>query len=196
MAYRRPHPLDSSHEPSGKLLLSRGRRVFERWLLPRRRRSSLPRGARTGKMMWAGPPRLAVAAERACATKGAELDSSHPDGACPSQPRRRAPNVVLWGSLVLVGLGLVWTLWRGHPSAGARDRLADAWPTSPWKNARPDVKYVGDAACVRCHGEIAGTFGRHPMGRSLAPIESAPTVGDGRVEGMTTFEAGSSRFTV
>jgi hypothetical protein len=103
---------------------------------------------------------------------------------------------VLWGSLVLVGLGLVWTLWRGHPLAGARGRLADAWPTSPWKNARPDVKYVGDAACVRCHGEIAGTFRRHPMGRSLAPIESAPAVGEGRAEGMTTFEAGSSRFTV
>jgi hypothetical protein len=34
------------------------------------------------------------------------------------------------------------------------------------------------------------------MGRSLAPIGSAPTVGEGRADGKTTFEAGSSRFTV
>ena len=27
-----------------------------------------------------------------------------------------------------------------------------------------DVKYVGDAACARCHAEIADTFRHHPMG--------------------------------
>jgi hypothetical protein len=55
---------------------------------------------------------------------------------------------------------------------------------------------VGDAACIRCHGDIAETFRHHPMGRSLAPMDSAPTVGGGRSDGSTTFEAGSSRFTV
>ncbi len=39
----------------------------------------------------------------------------------------------------------------------------------PYRNVHPDVKYVGDAACVQCHVEIAGTFAEHPMGRSLFP---------------------------
>ena len=31
------------------------------------------------------------------------------------------------------------------------------------------MKYVGDAACVRCHAEIAETYRQHPMGQSLVP---------------------------
>ena len=34
----------------------------------------------------------------------------------------------------------------------------------------PGSRYVGDAACVRCHREIAEAYRSHPMGRSLAPI--------------------------
>jgi hypothetical protein len=107
---------------------------------------------------------------------------------------------VLGGSILLLGLGLGWTFWTAGPSAGdgasTRDRHADTWPSSPWKNARPDVQYVGDDACVRCHADIAETFRRHPMGRSLAPIDSAPSVGGGQSDGTTTVEAGSSRLTV
>jgi len=33
---------------------------------------------------------------------------------------------------------------------------------------------VGDAACARCHLEIAADFRRHPMGRSLATADQAP----------------------
>jgi len=42
---------------------------------------------------------------------------------------------------------------------------------SPYRNIRGDVKYVGDAACARCHAEIAQTYRRHPMGRSLSPVD-------------------------
>ena len=38
---------------------------------------------------------------------------------------------------------------------------------SPYRNIRPGVSYVGDAACARCHAEIARAYRRHPMGRSL-----------------------------
>ena len=44
---------------------------------------------------------------------------------------------------------------------------AGSWPQSPWLNTRPGVEYVGDAVCARCHPDIAETFRRHPMGRSL-----------------------------
>jgi predicted CXXCH cytochrome family protein len=51
-------------------------------------------------------------------------------------------------------------------SIGARDPYAG----SPYQNARREVRYVGDAACSRCHREIAEAFRSHPMGRSLTPV--------------------------
>jgi tetratricopeptide (TPR) repeat protein len=46
---------------------------------------------------------------------------------------------------------------------------------TPYRNVRPEVRYVGDAECVRCHRPIAESYARHPMGRSLAPLaEAAP----------------------
>lgn len=44
-----------------------------------------------------------------------------------------------------------------------------AYP-GPYRNVHPDVKYVGDAACTKCHSDVAATYAHHPMGRSLAPI--------------------------
>src|SRR5262249_11786182 len=53
----------------------------------------------------------------------------------------------------------------------------------------------GAAACSRCHGDIAETFRRHPMGRSLAPIAAGRRGGD-RSDGSITFQSGSSHFTI
>jgi predicted CXXCH cytochrome family protein len=100
----------------------------------------------------------------------------------------------LAGSVLLAGMGLGWAFWKAGVGAASRDRRAVDWPRSPWKNARPDVAYVGDAACIRCHPDIAATFRSHPMGRSLAPIAEA-TLGE-TPDGSTTFEANGSRFTV
>lgn len=127
------------------------------------------------------------------------LDATHPDRAGRPGPRR-GPIAVLWGSILLVGLVLIGTLWQSGPMGGNgaddRDRSEAAWPRSPWKNARPDVAYVGDPACVRCHADIAETFRRHPMGRSLAPVGSGSTVAEDQSEGPSTFESSGSRFTV
>ncbi len=100
----------------------------------------------------------------------------------------------LAGLVLLAGLGLSWAFWRAGDGAGSRDRRSVDWPRSPWKNARPDVAYVGDSNCIRCHPDIAASFRSHPMGRSLVPIAEA-TLGETR-DGSTTFEAGGSRFTV
>jgi hypothetical protein len=57
--------------------------------------------------------------------------------------------------------------WRGY-ARSAETRLVAL--RSPYKNTEPKVKYVGSAACARCHEEIARTYSQHPMGRSLAPV--------------------------
>src|SRR5436305_4780813 len=41
------------------------------------------------------------------------------------------------------------------------------FPT-PFRNVKPDVKYVGDAACAGCHQAIDKSYHHHPMGRSAA----------------------------
>jgi Tfp pilus assembly protein PilF len=39
-----------------------------------------------------------------------------------------------------------------------------------FRNVHPSVSYVGDGRCIDCHAEIAQSYDRHPMGRSLVPI--------------------------
>jgi predicted CXXCH cytochrome family protein len=42
----------------------------------------------------------------------------------------------------------------------------------PWKNVKPDVKYVGDAVCAKCHETEHEHFRKHPMGRSAFMVDS------------------------
>jgi predicted CXXCH cytochrome family protein len=46
-----------------------------------------------------------------------------------------------------------------------------AFPT-PYRNVRPEVRYVGDTACAACHLDKMTTFHAHPMGRSSPAITS------------------------
>jgi Flp pilus assembly protein TadD/uncharacterized membrane protein len=45
--------------------------------------------------------------------------------------------------------------------------------SSPFRNTRPEVRYVGDDTCAQCHPDQAETYQRHPMGRSFAPVSQA-----------------------
>jgi hypothetical protein len=107
---------------------------------------------------------------------------------------------VVAGLLVVVALGVVWGRWLAGRRAKARPASvvvqAGTWPESPWLNARPGVKYVGDAVCARCHADISETFRTHPMGRSLAPVAAAPAVGFDQPSGTTTFSAGALLCTI
>src|SRR5438552_2000592 len=101
----------------------------------------------------------------------------------PLLPHRLAGRLAL---AALVALGAVAGLWYGFPRpAGTPDPLRpdppppdprEVFPT-PFRNARPGVKYVGDAACADCHEDIVQSFHAHPMGRSagwvgrVAPVE-------------------------
>jgi hypothetical protein len=115
----------------------------------------------------------------------------------PGRPKSAAgaPKMVLALSMLVLVCAVIWIMWQGRDvvrSASGRVNHVAASPRTPWKNAEPNVKYVGDAACARCHAEIADTYRRHPMGQSLKEI--AP---DGaRSDVVATFKAGTSRYSV
>jgi hypothetical protein len=92
---------------------------------------------------------------------------------------RRLWPVAAVGVLALAGVA-GWRWWPrpsppvgGPPAAPSDPRLTFA---TPYRNVRPDVKYVGTDACAACHVEHAKTYRQHPMGQSLAPVARATPV--------------------
>jgi hypothetical protein len=57
---------------------------------------------------------------------------------------------------------------------------------TPYRNVRPDVAYVGDAACAPCHSDVCDRFHRHPMGRSAARPD--PTMAPARFTAFGNVE--------
>ncbi len=119
----------------------------------------------------------------------------------PIPPSRRAAALVV-ATLLLAGI--TWTAWPSlraliglHPTTTSRSSLAHGLSAdSPYRNTRPGVAYVGDAACARCHREIADSYRGHPMGRSLKPVGAAaddPPIG--KAEAIP-FEAGGIQYAI
>ncbi len=107
------------------------------------------------------------------------LDLKHSDreGRAKSPFVRRA--LVLTVLSLALGLAIAASVWQARRPlnrglATTEQRTSASSIGERWKNTSPHVKYVGDAACARCHGEIVETYRRHPMGRSLAPIAQHP----------------------
>jgi predicted CXXCH cytochrome family protein len=96
----------------------------------------------------------------------------------PPSSRFAGSRLAATGVLAVLLAGIVWMTWPSlreivvpwHVSSANSVRVRDVYAGSPFKNARPGVAYVGDAACARCHRDIALAYRSHPMGRSLAPI--------------------------
>jgi hypothetical protein len=83
--------------------------------------------------------------------------------------------------LAVLGLGAIggfttWSAWhRSHSQTTTEDESwidGDPRLTYPTRylNVRPEVKYVGDAACAVCHKEIVESYRHHPMAHSLDPV--------------------------
>src|SRR5829696_2782786 len=113
-------------------------------------------------------------------------DRPHERSPAPDSPRplarSRALAIYAAGAAVVLALGGLWAWWAGRavppPDDGPVPAGADdprlTYPTR-YKNVRPEVKYVGDAACADCHIKESESYARHPMGRSLTPVaEAAP----------------------
>jgi tetratricopeptide (TPR) repeat protein len=75
--------------------------------------------------------------------------------------------------LLLLALSLslfaAWRWYAAGPELGPKIDIRRTF-ASPYRNVRPEVRYVGDAACADCHPREARTYRRHPMGRSFAPM--------------------------
>lgn len=72
------------------------------------------------------------------------------------------------------GILLFFDRHRAAPKKAEYSRLLPTDPRliyeGPYRNIHPDVLYAGDRDCAVCHAEIAASYRRHPMGRSLEPI--------------------------
>ncbi len=122
------------------------------------------------------------------------VESSTSSESRPVGPRGRAIRLLV-AALAAAAAAAAVASWRAGPSP-ARRAVRPLEVVSPYANARPGVAYVGDAACARCHADIAADYRRHPMGRSLAPIAEAPGELAGPADGRPLFEAGGLQYSI
>jgi Flp pilus assembly protein TadD len=115
------------------------------------------------------------------------MDRAPTSLSAPRTPRGLRLRLLAMVSIV-VGSSLALLAWYTSRNEYGRKAVAG----SPYLNAQPGAKYVGDSACLRCHAEIGETFSHHPMGRSLSPIAGAVAVGPG----PSQFEAQGLRYSI
>src|SRR5262249_46205130 len=131
-------------------------------------------------------------------------DASAPDPAEPPRPfSRRARVAAVGGALALLTAAALiffgpWLTAPDPPPARPGPYREDPRLAygGPCRNVHPDVRYVGDQACSRCHAEIADSYRHHPMGRSLAPIAAVAATQAYTAEHNNPFRALSSTFLV
>src|SRR5262245_28828128 len=95
----------------------------------------------------------------------------------PASPRRpRTPRLPAGLTAAAALAAVVWWWLQPGPPPTADDPDPRLTYPTPYRNVRPEVKYVGDTACARCHEGHARNYAQHPMGRSFAPVAAAPVV--------------------
>ena len=101
--------------------------------------------------------------------------------------RLSLPRIGLIGIIVLAGTGGIWYAVFREPSATTPTaaEIEDVSPDplepdprstypTPFRNVKPGVRYVGDARCAACHGDICTSYHAHPMGRSAVAGGGVP----------------------
>ena len=124
----------------------------------------------------------------------------------PGRPRPGRRTFRGWAAAAvaaaLVGAAVFWAAGRGRRPAAPP--LAISPPVEdprvayagPFLNVRPEVGYVGDDRCAECHQEIAASYRRHPMARSLTPIARLAQEQSYGADRHNPFETAASRFLV
>jgi hypothetical protein len=113
---------------------------------------------------------------------------------CESRSWSLRKQQIMLLAAVLVVMGC-WMAFVSCRTPGTRNVHRND-PRSPYLNTRPEVKYLGDAACAGCHAKSAETFRRHPMGRSVAPIEEAPAAMGDLASGRALFESQGLQYSI
>jgi Flp pilus assembly protein TadD len=102
-------------------------------------------------------------------------------------PRWAWPVAVL--GVAAVAAVLLWAAKRDpapREIAAPDDDPRLTFPT-PYRNVRPEVRYVGDERCAECHAE-AVSFPHHPMARSLAAASAVADPGADAPSAHNPFE--------
>jgi Flp pilus assembly protein TadD len=110
--------------------------------------------------------------------------------------------LITLGLGVLAAGGLIWHFYFRTPADPIREETKKDLPApdprlsyqGPFKNIHPDVAYVSESECARCHKGHAKTFAQHPMARTLASIEQASLRFDPKMH--KPFEAFGQQFHV
>jgi len=85
--------------------------------------------------------------------------------------RSKKMSVVLCavGTLGLA-IGIGWLPWRAAKFPKPPTEEAQPNQSSPYRNVRAEVHYVGNEVCATCHPSHAETYRHHPMSHSFAPV--------------------------
>jgi tetratricopeptide (TPR) repeat protein len=132
------------------------------------------------------------------------VDEQKPPASTARSPKRGWGQFLIIGLLTLLVSVAAWQWWRGDKASTLRPQTSAQLPdqppgrapgdprltfATPYRNVRPEVKYVGDQVCARCHAELVRTYRQHPMGRSLAPVSAAGPMGQDDAEQNADFRA-------
>src|SRR5262249_15862904 len=103
------------------------------------------------------------------------------------------------GIFLLAVLGILIGTWALHKLG--RSPFIPVPPSthhfeSRYRNVQPQVRYVGDEACVGCHREMAQTYCKHPMAHSLEPVAQADAVERYDVDAHNPFGALGFRYEI
>jgi hypothetical protein len=112
--------------------------------------------------------------------------------------RRALTIAVLVTIMVACGIWVAGRWWSGRKTTSGRTPPTDPrlTYTGPFVNINPDVAYVGDERCGRCHLQETASYREHPMGRSILPMTRVADSPPNDASVHNRFEALGTQFLV
>ncbi len=128
----------------------------------------------------------------------------------PTAPQSAKRSLLFWTGAGLAACAAAWAIWKYGFSTRDGSGAAPASPPTPvvsledprltyktdFQNVRPEIQYVGDEACRRCHKGICDSYHKHPMGESLFRVGTAPPIEKYEPDGRASFFAEGHFYSV
>lgn len=115
----------------------------------------------------------------------------------------RLPRWLLVAGLSVVAIGVGFVVWFAlqsdpEPAPPTPDPPRDPRLVfdTPFRNVKPEVKYVGDAACASCHLPINDSYHHHAMGRSADFVKGGAVLEKYDPTAKPSFTLGNFDFSV